>query len=81
MSREGGHLDTYLRPFVRKAVPGKDLATEILKAPGLDGGRGDANEILGKVDEPVVQEKYRQQEIEREQSRAASRSREDGHGG
>jgi cell filamentation protein len=68
-----GHLDTYLKPFVRGAVNGRDLATEVLKAQGLDGGRRDANEILGKIDEPVVREKYRQQEIEREQSRSGIR--------
>jgi cell filamentation protein len=74
-----GHLDGYLRPFVREAVGENQLAAELAKAPGLDGGPGETNKILGNVDEPQVQEAYRQHELER--SRATSRSRDGGRDG
>jgi len=55
---------------IRTADPGKDLAEEIFKAPGLDGSRTNANKFFGKNDEPAMQEKYRQQEIGRGQSQS-----------
>jgi cell filamentation protein len=74
-----GYLDAYLKPFVREAVGETHLAAELAKAPGLDGGQGETNKILGKVDEPQVQEAYRQHELER--SRSADRNRDGGRGG
>ncbi|MCP3446130.1 hypothetical protein [Bradyrhizobium sp. CCGUVB14] len=65
-----GHLDAYLKPFIRPIDPSQDMATEILKAPGLDGRQAGTNAVLGKNDEPAVQEKYRLLRIERNQSQS-----------
>lgn len=73
-----GHLDDYLKPFVRTIDPGQDLATEILRAPGLDGRQAQANAVLGKNDEPTVQEKYRLLKIERSQSQSGKGGTESG---
>jgi cell filamentation protein len=63
-----GHLDAYLKPFVRDAVGERQLAVEVTKAPGLSGGHTETNKILGEVDEPAIQAAYRQRELERSQS-------------
>lgn len=56
----GGHLDAYLKPFVRDAVSYEYLATAIVQAPGLNGSVQDAelNEVLGNTDEPIVKAQY-----------------------
>jgi cell filamentation protein len=59
-----GHLDTYLRPFVRAAATGDDLAVKITAAPGLDGN-AELNKVLGKTNEPGLQARYEQQELKR----------------
>jgi cell filamentation protein len=59
-----GHLDTYLRPFVRAAATGDDLAVKITAAPGLDGN-AELNKVLGKTNEPSLQARYEQQELKR----------------
>ena len=55
-----GHLDAYLKPFMRHPVFYQDLATAIVQAPGLDGSAQDAelNEVLGNTDEPTVKAQY-----------------------
>jgi cell filamentation protein len=55
-----GHLDTYLKPFMRDPISYERLATAIVQAPGLDGSVQDAelNEVLGNTDEPVVKAQY-----------------------
>ncbi len=55
-----GHLDAYLKPFMRDPVSYKHLATAIAQAPGLDGSVQDAelNEVLGNADEPIVKAQY-----------------------
>lgn len=55
-----GHLDTYLKPFMRDPISYERLATAIVQAPGLDGSVQDAelNEVLGNTDEPVVKARY-----------------------
>ena len=58
-------IDAYLKPFVRDAVGEPRLAAELVKAPGLDGGQGGENKILGKVNEPAIQEAYREHPLER----------------
>lgn len=66
-----GHLDDYLRPFVRSAVAEDRLAGHIREAPGLSGvaGTSDAEDtVLGKVNEPAVQERYEAQRMKREKS-------------
>jgi cell filamentation protein len=55
-----GHLDTYLKPFVREPIAYDRLATVIVQAPGLDGSVQDAalNQVLGRTDEPAVKAQY-----------------------
>ena len=55
-----GHLDAYLKPFMRDPIAYEQLATAIVQAPGLDGGAQDAelNEVLGNTDEPAVKAQY-----------------------
>jgi cell filamentation protein len=55
-----GHLDTYLKPFVREPIAYDRLATAIVQAPGLDGSVQDAalNQVLGRTDEPAVKAQY-----------------------
>jgi cell filamentation protein len=59
-----GDLDTYLKPFVRKAVTDDRLAAKIAQAPGLDGKAGQ-NTVLGKTTDPALQARYQQQELRR----------------
>jgi cell filamentation protein len=59
-----GHLDSYLKPFVRQAVPVGLLAERIVGAPGLDGN-DKQNKVLGKTDEPEIKARYEQQELKR----------------
>lgn len=59
-----GHLDTYLKPFIREAVSEDRLAAEIALAPGLDGN-DQQNEILGKTSDPAMKARYAQQELKR----------------
>ena len=59
-----GHLDTYLEPFVREAVPDDRLAAKVAQAPGLDGNSRQ-NEVLGKTNDPALQARYEQQELKR----------------
>jgi cell filamentation protein len=55
-----GHLDAYLKPFMRDPIAYEQLATAIVQAPGLDGSVQDAalNEVLGNTDEPAVKAQY-----------------------
>ena len=59
-----GCLDTYLKPFLRNAVGIERLAAGVSAAPGIDGN-AEINTVLGKVDEPVLQARYQQQELKR----------------
>ena len=59
-----GHLDAYLKPFIRKAVTDDRLAAEIAQAPGLDG-TDEQNEIAGKTSDTAVKARYEQQELKR----------------
>lgn len=55
-----GHLDAYLKPFMRDPIAFEQLATAIVQAPGLDGSVQDAelNEVLGAVEDPAVKAQY-----------------------
>jgi cell filamentation protein len=55
-----GHLDAYLKSFMRDPIAYEQLATAIVQAPGLDGSAQGAalNEVLGNNDEPVVKAQY-----------------------
>jgi cell filamentation protein len=59
-----GHLDAYLKPFIRDAVSEGRLAAEIVLAPGLDGS-DEQNEVLGKTNDPALKARYEQQELKR----------------
>jgi cell filamentation protein len=59
-----GHLDAYLKPFIRGAVPADRLALEVAKAPGLDGN-DEQNTVLGKTTDPALKARYEQQELKR----------------
>jgi cell filamentation protein len=59
-----GHLDGYLKPFIRGAVGTERLAAEIALAPGLDGN-DEQNEVLGKTSDPALKARYEQQELKR----------------
>jgi len=62
-----GHLDAYLKPFIREAVGEGRLAAEIALAPGLDGN-DEQNEVLGKTSEPALKARYEQQELKRKRN-------------
>jgi cell filamentation protein len=62
-----GHLDAYLKPFVREAVGRDHLASHIAKARGLDGDPLGPNEVLGRFSDPALQARYAQQEQRREE--------------
>jgi cell filamentation protein len=62
-----GHLDTYLRPFVREAVTDDRLAAQIAQVPGLDGNSG-LDQVLGKTSEPALQARYEQQQLKRKRN-------------
>jgi len=55
-----GHLDAFLKPFMRDSVAYEELATAIVQAPGLDGSVQDAelNEVLGTTEDPAVKAQY-----------------------
>lgn len=59
-----GHLDAYLQPFMRDALPEERLAQEIVQAPGLDG-TDEQNEVLGKTSDPALHARYEQQKRKR----------------
>ena len=59
-----GHLDAYLKPFVRDAIPEDRLAEKIVQAPGLDG-TDEQNEVLGKTSDPALKARYEQQKLKR----------------
>jgi cell filamentation protein len=59
-----GHLDVYLKPFIRPAVADDRLAAEIAQARGLDGS-DEENEVLGKTSDPALKARYEQQELKR----------------
>jgi cell filamentation protein, protein adenylyltransferase len=59
-----GHLDAYLKAFIRKVVTDDRLAAEIAQAPGLDG-TDEQNEILGNTSAPALKTRYEQQELKR----------------
>jgi cell filamentation protein len=56
-----GHLDGYLKPFMRDPIAYEQLATAIVQAPGLDGRAPNLalDEVLGRTDEPTVAAQYK----------------------
>ncbi len=69
-----GHLDAYLKPFIREAVGCEALAHHVTRAHGLDGARSPpraSNEVSGSFADPALQARYQQQEEQRGQSYSA----------
>src|SRR5215472_10630906 len=60
-----GHLDTYLKLFLRDAILQDRLVEEIVQAPGLDG-TDEQNEVLGKTSDPALKARYEQQKLKRD---------------
>jgi cell filamentation protein len=72
-----GHLDNYLKPFVKEAVGHKNLSRHVTQIHGLDGDRNqplNANEVLGRFSDPVLQARYQAQQQRREQDDSATPS-------
>jgi cell filamentation protein len=55
-----GHLDVYLKPFIRGPIAYEQLATAIVQTPGLDSSLQHAalNEFLGTAEDPAVKARY-----------------------
>jgi cell filamentation protein len=55
-----GHLDAYLKPFIRDPIAYERLATAIVQAPGLGGSvqGAELDEVLGPTEEPAVRAQY-----------------------
>ncbi len=65
---EAGHLDAYLKPYLREAVGAERLAGHVASTRGLDGRsdeQAEDNKILGKVTDPALQARYKAQEQQR----------------
>jgi cell filamentation protein len=62
---KAGALNAYLKPFITAPLPTSDLAAAVVAAPGLDGQS--ASTVAGVVSDPALQERYRLQELAREE--------------
>lgn len=64
------YLDAYLKPFMRGPIAYEQLATAIVRTPGLDGSLQDAalNEVLGTTEEPAVRAQYEAMLMKRKQT-------------
>jgi cell filamentation protein len=65
-----GHLDGYLKPYVRPAVGAQNLVAHVAQTPGLDGNPRQPlgeNEVLGNFSEPALQARYQQQQLRRKE--------------
>ncbi len=61
-----GILDVYLKPFLRTAIGSGQLARHVVKTKGLEGDQlADDNKVLGKVTDPALQARYKEQEQQR----------------
>jgi cell filamentation protein len=65
-----GHLDAYLKPFMRDPIAYEQLATAVVQAPGLAGSMQNAalNRVLGSSDDPAVKAQYEAMLTERKSS-------------
>lgn len=63
-----GHLDNYLKRYVRPAIGNENLASHIAETRGLDGDPDQSlgsNEVLGRFSEPDIQARYQHQQQQR----------------
>lgn len=72
-----GHLDIYLKPFLRSAVGLEKLAGHVANARGLDGSTVEENRVLGSVSDPEVQARYEAQRLQRQQIQEPERGDRD----
>lgn len=63
-----GHLDAYLRPYLREAVGAERLVGHVVSTRGLSEPTED-NRILGKVSDPELQARYEAQRQNRQKHR------------
>jgi cell filamentation protein len=62
---KAGALNRYLKQFITAPIANSDLAAAIVAAPGLDGQS--TNTVAGQISDPALQERYRSQELARDQ--------------
>lgn len=65
-----GHLDNYLKKFIRDPIDLEGLAAQVARAPGLDGRAAarDENDIVGNVDSAEVRRQYEAMLLRRRQT-------------
>jgi cell filamentation protein len=65
-----GHLDAYLKPFMRAPIAYEQLAIAIVQPPGLGDSAQDAelNEVLGTTEEPAVKAQYEAMLVKRKKT-------------
>ena len=59
-----GHLDAWLRPYVRPSVGHENLAAHVARMRGLEGNPNQpagTNEVLGSFSDPALQARYQHQ--------------------
>ena len=64
---KAGALDSYLKPFIAAPIANSELPAAVVVVTGLDGQS--ANTIAGQIGDPALQERYRAQELAREEVR------------
>jgi len=69
-----GHLDAYLKPFLRRPVGIENLVEHVVNTRGLDGSAGEENRVLGKVSDAELQARYAAQRLQRQKPEERERS-------
>lgn len=63
-----GHLDNYLKTYLRKAVGNESLTSQIVNTRGLEGDEAEeGSAVLGKVSTPEMQARYEKQKQKRQE--------------
>lgn len=64
-----GHLDAYLKPFLREALGAERLVGHVVSTRGLEGRSDEPaadNKVLGNVSDPELQARYEKQKLQRQ---------------
>lgn len=75
-----GHLDAYLKSYLRPAVGHQNLAAHIAQTQGLDGNPNQplgVNAVLGRFSEPALQARYQHQQQRRQEQASSHQSEQD----
>ena len=75
-----GHLDAYLKSYLRPAVGHQNLAAHIAQTQGRDGNPNQplgVNEVLGRFSEPALQARYQHQQQRRQAQASSHQSEQD----